>query len=144
MSSTGSLVALAAVAALLLAGCGGSDTVGTSSGGSRSTPASATAAPAASQPSQIPYAVTGVVRDADGHPVHGVNVAMISLDEPANPVPELAVLTDEHGRYRWPASVPPGRYRLVVTAGQGTASTVVDVPAGGTASADLTLRPDRH
>ncbi len=140
MNGTRHLLALAAVT-LLLAGCGGSESVSSTSGAAPdSSPSSASPAPAALPDTAVPYAVTGVVRDAAGKPVRGVHVAMTSLDNPGNAVPELAVFTDDDGRYRWPASVAPGRYELRVAAPSGTATTSVTVTSTGPATADLTVR----
>jgi len=130
-------------AVMFLAACGGLGTTEVNNGGdsSGSSPSSATPKPASSDRSDVRYAVTGVVRDTAGRAVEGVNIAMVSLDVPGNPVPELAVLTDRRGRYAWPASVRPGRYELRVNAPGGTATTHVTVRAGVVAKADLTLRP---
>jgi protocatechuate 3,4-dioxygenase beta subunit len=135
MNTIGSVVTLAAFA-LLLGGCGEAGDTASTSGDS---PSSAAAAPRSSDRSGITYAVVGVVRDAQGNPVRGVNVAMTSLDEPGNPVPELAVLTDERGRYRWPASVSPGRYELLAATPKGRASTMVHLSDTKSVTADLKL-----
>jgi protocatechuate 3,4-dioxygenase beta subunit len=139
VKTTRTVVTLAAMAVLTM-GCGADDTASTGSQAPAS-PSAATAAPPAARASQPAYAVTGVVRDTDGRPVPGTNVALTSLDRPANAVPEIAVLTDRAGRYQWPASVPPGRYQVHATTSAGTASAVVDLPAAGRVTADLTLRP---
>ncbi len=139
VNTTRTVVTLAAMA-VLMTGCGADDTARTGSQAPTS-PAAATPAPPAARASQPPYAVTGVVRDTEGRPVPGANVALASLDQPANAVPEIAVRTDGAGRYQWPASVPPGRYRVQATTSAGTASADVDLPATGRVRADLTLRP---
>lgn len=51
---------------------------------------------------------------------------------------ETAPITDAQGRVQVSA-LEPGRYRIAVTAGAGTAATTADVPAGGTATAEVRL-----
>jgi Carboxypeptidase regulatory-like domain len=81
---------------------------------------------------------TGVVIDRAGQPVVGVLIEARSLDEPPQPVPELAVVTDGRGRYVWP--LKPGRYELLAHADDRPSSPAqVEVTAGGTAQADLTV-----
>jgi hypothetical protein len=75
--------------------------------------------------------ITGVVTDAAGKPLAGVMVQAISLDKPPQPVPDIAVLTDDMGRYTW--SLQPGKYELVA----GGAKATVTVPAGAGVQADL-------
>jgi hypothetical protein len=82
--------------------------------------------------------VEGRVTAPDGKPVPGAFVQAESLDEPAPPIPEIAVLTGEDGRYLWPLS--PGRYRITVSADgyQPTAGTAT-VEAGRLATLNLAL-----
>lgn len=128
--------ALLPAAALLLAltACGPQPS---SSGGDPGGPASdsatagGTAAGTAARGS-----VAGTVRAADGSPLTGAVVVPRSLDSPAQPVPELAVVTDRQGGYRW--TLPPGRYELAVQVGERRALPVktVTVQAGRTATVD--------
>jgi len=66
-------------------------------------------------------------------------VTATSLDEPKNPVPELAVMTDDRGRYVWPAVLHPGRYLLSVRTPDGVGRTDVRVDVGVQVSADIAL-----
>jgi Carboxypeptidase regulatory-like domain len=80
----------------------------------------------------------GVVLDRSGQPVVGALVEPKSLDEPAKPIPELAVVTDAQGRYEW--HLQPGRYELVARMGDRSSSAApVVVTPGETAQADLTV-----
>ena len=54
--------------------------------------------------------VRGTVVDAGGKPLAGVLVTPQSTDTPPRAVPELAVMTDQDGRFQWP--LPPGNYTL--------------------------------
>lgn len=85
----------------------------------------------------VPAAVHGTVRAADGSPVVEVMVTASSLEVPPRAVPELAVLTDETGAYEWPLA--PGRYRLEVTDGHGSAAADVTVVGGVGPVVNLTL-----
>jgi Carboxypeptidase regulatory-like domain len=103
-------------------------------------PASSNAQASPGTPASVAAAVTGDVFDAAGRPVPGALVTAVSLDTPGSPVPEIAVLTDRGGHYRWPAVLAAGRYRLEVRTANGTGTSEVTVHSGTTASADLTLR----
>lgn len=83
--------------------------------------------------------VTGVVTRGAA-PVVGAAVLPRSLDDPSQPIPELAVETDADGRYSW--RLRPGRYELAVHEGEGEAVVTrpVTVTAGETATLDITLR----
>jgi Carboxypeptidase regulatory-like domain len=85
--------------------------------------------------------VTGRV-EAGGEPVRRVLIEPLSLDDPAPPVPELAVFTDDTGRYEW--RLPAGSYRLTTRAGRyHPSSGRVDVTGGGTAQLNFILQPRR-
>lgn len=58
--------------------------------------------------------VEGRVTDTQGRPIAGALVVPKSLDEPSPPIPEIAVVSDEEGRYAW--RLPPGRYQISVSA----------------------------
>lgn len=85
--------------------------------------------------------VAGMVRTATGAAVSGATVLPKSVDDPANPVPEMLVVTDASGRYAW--SLPPGRYELTVQPPEGAAGGPVTQPvtvvAGATTTLDFTL-----
>lgn len=85
--------------------------------------------------------VDGTVRTATGAAVSGATVVPKSVDDPANPVPEMLVVTDASGRYAW--SLPPGRYELTVQpppgAAGGPVTRPVTVVAGATTTLDFTL-----
>jgi hypothetical protein len=114
----------AAVVLLALAGCGGQP-----AGAPDSTPS-------ASSPAAVRGTVSGTVRTADGRPLAGASVLPRSLDHPAQPVPEMVVVTDRQGTFSW--SLPPGRYELTVHDAAGTrlAAKEVTVVAGRTATLD--------
>lgn len=75
----------------------------------------------------ITQGITGTVTRTDGSPVAGAFIAASSLDRPAPPIPEIAILTNEAGRFTWP--LQPGRYRL---------TALVDGEEIGTATAAVT------
>ena len=83
--------------------------------------------------------LAGRVTAPDGSPVSGAFVQAESLDEPAPPIPEIAVLTGKDGRYLWPLS--PGRYRITVSAdGYRPATGTATVLAGRPAALNLSLQ----
>lgn len=85
------------------------------------------------------HGVDGTVSDQEGKTVTGALVTPISLDTPSKAIPEVAVFTNDEGRYSW--VLPAGRYRITVTAdGYEEASVETEVPEGGTATLDLQLR----
>lgn len=86
--------------------------------------------------------VTGRVVNADGAPVVGVQVRPRSLDDPARPIPELVVATDDKGVFQW--TLEPGRYEFQAqpsgTASGRTEPRTATVTVGRTETLDLTLR----
>lgn len=44
----------------------------------------------------------------NGTPLNGTLIEAKSLDRPTRMIPEIAILSDDSGNYRWP--LPPGRY----------------------------------
>jgi hypothetical protein len=52
--------------------------------------------------------VQGTVVDQGGRPLTHVVITPQSTDTPPQPVPEIAVFTDDQGRYKW--SLAPGAY----------------------------------
>lgn len=91
----------------------------------------------AGAPAGMRQGATGMVVDAAGKPVAGAMIAVRSLDMPARPVPEIAVLSGEDGRYAWP--LPAGRYQFAALVGGRTGPAVaVRVPDGGIVRVTLT------
>jgi hypothetical protein len=54
------------------------------------------------------------ITDSRGRPIAGALVVPKSPDEPSPPIPEIAIVSDEEGRYAW--RLPPGRYQISVSA----------------------------
>lgn len=59
--------------------------------------------------------VAGRVSQPGGLAVAGAVITATSLDHPARPIPEIAILTDDDGRFEWP--LRPGSYRLAALLG---------------------------
>ncbi len=58
---------------------------------------------------------------------------------PGSPaVPDLAVVSDATGSYRW--TLQPGAYRITATTARGSSAPVEVVVSDGTARADLRVR----
>ncbi|HEY5786626.1 MAG TPA: carboxypeptidase-like regulatory domain-containing protein [Microlunatus sp.] len=71
--------------------------------------------------------INGLVADPSGHPVSG---AVVLVVESPQPVPDIAALTGEDGRFSIVVPVP-GDYRLVVRRDTGTSDVAAHVtPAG--------------
>lgn len=83
--------------------------------------------------------VTGRVLDAAGHAVVGAIVVPQSSDTPPHPIPEIAVMTNNEGRYQW--SLPPGQYTFTVhhESYAPTTSDKVTVTPGLVTSLDITV-----
>lgn len=110
---------------------------GASPTGSEDAPVSSDDAVGASGATQT-QGVDGKISDQEGHPVTGALVTPTSLDTPSKAIPEVAVITNDQGRYSW--VLPTGHYRMTVTAdGYRGASVDVEVPTSGTATLDLQL-----
>jgi hypothetical protein len=92
--------------------------------------------------SGIHTGVKGRVMTADDKPVVGAVVLPESRDNPAQAIPEMAAVTNEHGEYQWP--LRPGSYSMSVTA-QGFESMAkpVEVEQGQLATLNFTLTPAR-
>ncbi|MFD0200747.1 MULTISPECIES: carboxypeptidase-like regulatory domain-containing protein [Saccharothrix] len=111
------------IGVLALAACGGE------------TPSSDADTP---PPTTAQATVTGVVTDSAGLPVSDALVQPRSLDTPPHPVPELAVLSDQQGRYTW--HLTPGRYEFTATKDNRTGPPVeAAAEAGRTDELDLRL-----
>lgn len=86
--------------------------------------------------------LSGSVRDDAGKPVGGAMVVPRSLQRPGPAIPELAILTDDSGRYAWP--LPPGSYELTVTAdGHQVAQRRGSVTEGSLTTLDFVLHRKR-
>lgn len=86
-------------------------------------------------------AIAGAARDrATGGPLEGALVQVgpsgPGVDGPPDPRAFPAVQLDEQGRYRVP-HLPPGRYRVLLTAGKDRREVDVVVPPGSTIDPDL-------
>lgn len=79
------------------------------------------------RPTQQPLGISGQVRLPSGQPLRKVVVLARSLDRSPPPIPDIAITTDENGRYFW--KLPPGRYELTfVREGKRIATREVSVP----------------
>lgn len=82
--------------------------------------------------------VRGRVMAPDGRPVVGAFIQPKSLDSPSKPIREIAVLTDDEGRYSWP--LVPGQYELSASArGYQPAIQSARVSSGQVVTVDFTL-----
>jgi hypothetical protein len=89
---------------------------------------------------RIARGIVGVITDPTGAPIADARIVATSLDEPARPVPDIAILSDADGRFAWPLA--PGRYRLTALLGERTvANTVAELTAGTVTAAQLTAEP---
>jgi streptogramin lyase len=92
---------------------------------------------------QAGVALTGLVTSAREGPMEGV---VVSAKKDGSTI-SISVVTDDKGRYQFPvARLEPGRYVLKMRAiGYDLAApSAVDVSAGTTARADLTLAPTKN
>ena len=88
----------------------------------------------------VPRVVSGRVVDADGRPVARAAVHVVAA--PTH-VPDVAALTDEHGRFSLTAPAP-GEYLVATTADGFRGATVrVGVGAAGTRLAEVEIELDR-
>jgi len=74
----------------------------------------------------------GIVVDAGGRPVRG---ALVSVAWGTGPTPEVAVETDEEGRFR--LHLPEGRYRLAAHTAGGAAG---ETETRGEAEEEIRIR----
>jgi hypothetical protein len=119
VSRSASFLATASIA--LVAGCGGGgdEAQAPSNGGTT--------------------AVEGTVTDSGGNPVEGA-LLQASADDPATILPDIALLTDRAGHYRW--ELGPGSYELSVSKdGFRTAAKRVTLGRGRVVDLDFTLEP---
>jgi Carboxypeptidase regulatory-like domain len=91
-------------------------------------PVSSRDAPLTEAPA-VSEGIAGVVVDEAGAPIPDVFVQVAPADPAAGPVPEIAIMTDDRGRYQWP--LPPGRYVVsIAPAGVAPQSKEVVVEPG--------------
>ncbi len=83
--------------------------------------------------------LTGEIKDENGRPVNGAMITPKSRDAGGPAIPEIAILSDATGRYRW--ALRPGRYDVTVTAeGYEDVTREATVSPGAIASLDFVLR----
>jgi hypothetical protein len=79
--------------------------------------------------------IAGLVQDAAGRPVGAARVYFV---EGPVALPDIAALTDDHGRFTLSAPIP-GTYRVEV-ASEGSPSTTAIVDVRGEQRVDLNVR----
>jgi hypothetical protein len=83
--------------------------------------------------------VTGEIKDDSGRALDGAMIIPKSLEANGPPIPEIAILSDTTGRYRWP--LRPGNYDVTVRAdGYQDVTRRVTVSAGAVETLDFVLR----
>ena len=88
---------------------------------------------------QVGEGLTGRVVADDGSPVEGAMIVPRSLQVHGPPIPEMATLSDAHGRYVWP--LPAGAYEVSVSAdGYQSAVQRTDVAAKAVVTLDFVLK----
>ena len=87
-----------------------------------------------------PEALVGVVTGPGGTPVVDASVSPQSLDRPGNPISQIGIITDVHGRYQW--VLVPGRYAITVyREGFQRATQTITLAPGEPARLDFVLDP---
>lgn len=87
----------------------------------------------------ISAGLTGQVTASDGHPIEGAFIQPASLNEPSHPIPEIAIFSDEDGRYTW--TLLPGHYEITVfAAGYPPAHQRTTVKVGERTTLNFTLK----
>ncbi len=83
----------------------------------------------------------GVVEDANGQPVPGVRIIIVSG---TTPFPELALETNENGGYQFPG-LSPGTFELAVHDRQGNRLALkrAEVRSGGASRLDFVIPAPR-
>ena len=83
--------------------------------------------------------VTGEIKDDNGRALDGAMIIPKSVEANGPAVPEMAILSDTTGRYRWP--LRPGNYDVTVRAdGYHDVTQRVTVSPGAVATLDFVLR----
>lgn len=89
---------------------------------------------------QIAEGVVGRLVRPPRQPIAGAMIQATSLDSPAKPVPEIAILTNADGHFTWP--LRPGSYRLAaVVEGRELAEATVRIEPGRITRLDLQANP---
>lgn len=89
---------------------------------------------------QLSEGIRGRLLRSGERPVAGAVIAARSLDRPARPIPEIAIVTDDDGRFQWP--LRPGTYRLAALLdGREVATATVTVEPGQVTSIEMFSRP---
>jgi hypothetical protein len=90
----------------------------------------------ATAPAEITEGAVGHLVNSSGRPVADAQIAAQSLDQPARPVPEIAILSDAQGRFVW--RLRPGRYRLAaIVDGREVAAATMTVAPGRVTTVEL-------
>lgn len=85
--------------------------------------------------------IHGIVEDQNGNPLSGVLVTPKPKGENVVPIPEIAVYTDEQGKFTW--NLPPGEYEFVLTQNEQTTSQhTVSIPDQNEHDLKLTIRSE--
>ena len=86
----------------------------------------------------MPAQISGIVTTADGTPAAGATVALGGAS-PRHP--DIGLITDEEGRYRF-TGLAPGVYTVIANAsGHAQGSAEVEAVPGETATLDVRLGP---
>ncbi|MGH8900613.1 MAG: carboxypeptidase-like regulatory domain-containing protein [Egibacteraceae bacterium] len=95
--------------------------------------------PVPDQSAQMQSGINGRVSSSvGGRPIEGAVIAFTSLDDPPQPSPLIAVVTDHEGRYSW--HIPPGIWDITVSAaGYHSATQRATIREGTTDRLDFTL-----
>lgn len=89
---------------------------------------------------QLSEGVAGRLLQAADRPVAHAVIAARSLDRPARAVPEIAIITNDDGRFQWP--LRPGTYRLAAMLdGRQIAGATVTVEPGQVTAVEMFSRP---
>jgi hypothetical protein len=87
---------------------------------------------------EVREGIVGKVTDEMGRPLDNAFVEVTPQSSEAGPVPDIAVLTDVHGRYEW--QLRPGRYVIAISR-QGFKQVwrTVDISPGRTANVEFIM-----
>jgi hypothetical protein len=84
--------------------------------------------------------VGGLITDACGRPITGAFIRPRGLDEPSPAIPEIAIVSDSQGRYRW--RLVPGKYEISVSAeGYRDITKQITIKRGQQVILNFTLEP---
>lgn len=126
-------VLLAAIALAVMSACG----TGTGPGEGPSAVSDGDPDPATAEPAGT---LVVTVVDTEGEPVEGAQVLPESLDDPDMLFGQMSRPTDASGEYQMQAA--PGRYRITVSFGSGSASEPQEVDVEADATAELRFELD--